>query len=369
MARSLLTAGGVAIAVGTAVTLLGIAYGFRESAAESLGGRGVEIIVVQEGVLDQLTSDLNQNLASRIREVPGVAGISPGLLELIDYPKQNNVLSVLIQGWPPGTFLFEELEFLEGGPFTSDDRKVALLGKTLAQNLNKKTGDMIELQREEFEVIGIYQSFSIFENGAVTVPLRQLQDVMVRDDSVTGFSVQVDRSDGALVPSEEVCRRINALVDDDGNSLKISAMPTQDYVNNSMYLRMAEATAWLTSTVAVAVGTLGLLNTMLMSVIERIREISILRAIGWRRSRVVRMVLGECLLVSLAGAVLGTLGAVALTGWLSTLPAVAGFIGGTIAPNVIGIGFLLALGVAIVGGVYPAYQATRMRPAEGISRE
>ena len=99
-ARSLLTGAGVAIAVGTTVTLLGIAHGFRESAAESLGGRGVEIIVVQQGVLDQLSSDLDESFAVRIREVPGVAGVSPGLLELIDYPKQNNVLSVLIQGPP-----------------------------------------------------------------------------------------------------------------------------------------------------------------------------------------------------------------------------------------------------------------------------
>ena len=369
-ARSLLTGGGVAIAVGTAVTLLGIAYGFRESAAESLGARGVEVMVVQEGVLDPLTSDLDASLLDRIRDVPGVGGVTPGLIELIDFPKQNNVISVMIQGWMPGSFLFEELNFIEGAAFETDDRKTATLGVTLAENLGKSVGDTIEIQRETFEIVGIYESFSVFENGAITVPLKQLQEVMVRDESVTGFSVQVDRSSsGEAVSSEEVCRQINDLRDADGEHLGISALPTQEYVNNMVYLKMAEAFAWLTSSIAIAVGTLGLLNTMLMSVIERIKEIGILRAIGWRKSRVVRRILGECLMVSFAGAEIGTLLAVALTRWLATVPAVSGFIEGSVAPTVIALGFLLAMGVAMIGGAYPAYRATKLRPAEGISHE
>src|SRR5690606_21789440 len=110
----------------------------------------------------------------------------------------------------------------------------------------------------------------------------------------------------------------------------------------------------------------GVLNTMLMSVVERVREISILRAIGWRKSRVVRMIVGECLILSLTGAVLGTIGAVAFTRWLSTLPAVSGFIEGRIAPVVMLEGLGMAVMVGIVGALYPALRAVRLLPTEGL---
>ena len=98
--------------------------------------------------------------------------------------------------------------------------------------------------------------------------------------------------------------------------------------------------------IAVVVGTIGTLNTMIMSVIERVREISILRAIGWRKSRVVRMIVGEAMIISVGGALAGAAAAAALTHWLSTHPAASSFMEGSIAPIVYGKGFLLALLVA-----------------------
>jgi len=369
LARSMLTIGGIALAVGTAVALLGISEGFQRSAAESLGSRGVEILVMQEGVLDQLSSDLDENIGERLLKTPGVADISPGLLELLDFSKQSEVISVLVQGWQSDTFMFGEMKFLAGGPFESDDRQVALLGKILAESIDKKVGDKIVLQREEFEIVGIYDSFSVFENGAITVPLKQLQRLMVRDNSVTGFSIRVDRSADGFTTVEDLCNTIDHLKDSSGKALGLNAMQTQDYVNSSMYLRMTHAMAWMTSLIAVAVGTLGMLNTMLMSVVERVREISILRALGWRRSRIVRMILGESLMMCLAGGVLGAVVAVLATRWLTQLPAVSGFIRADIAPVVVAMGIALAVAVALIGGVYPAYRAARLRPAEGISHE
>jgi putative ABC transport system permease protein len=127
--------------------------------------------------------------------------------------------------------------------------------------------------------------------------------------------------------------------------------------------------AWLTSVIAVVVGTIGVLNTMIMSVVERVGEISLLRAVGWRKSRVVKMLVGESLLLSVAGAVLGTMGAIVLTRWLTTLPAVVDIIPGSIAPSVIAKGFLMALVVGLLGGAYPAFQAARLLPSEGMRHE
>lgn len=136
-----------------------------------------------------------------------------------------------------------------------------------------------------------------------------------------------------------------------------------------MHIRMAHSMAWMTSVIAVLVGGIGMLNTMIMSVVERIREISILRAIGWRKSRIMAMILGESMILSIAGGALGAVGAILLIGYLTTLPTVAGFMTGRIAPEVILKGFFLALAVGVLGGLFPAYRAAQLMPSDGLRSE
>ena len=102
-----------------------------------------------------------------------------------------------------------------------------------------------------------------------------------------------------------------------------------------------------------------MLNTMVMSVFERTREIGILRAIGWRPRRVMRMILMESVLLSLGGGVIGTVGAVVLIRFLSRMPAVAGLSPGDdladraqrIRDRVVG---------GLIGAAYPAYRGARL---------
>lgn len=364
--RSLLTTLGVSVAVGTTVALLGISHGFENSTMDAFQNRDVAIVVMQSGVLDQLNSDIQETATPLLLGIPGVRDLGPGLVDLVEYNDEYQTLSVLIQGWDLGGFQQDSLQILEGRKLAPGDHRKALIGKRLAEVLQKRLGDQIEVQREMFEVVGIYEAHNVFENGAITVPLPELQDLMYRQGSVTGYSVRLDES----APSAEaVCQQINNLKGEDGRLLGLSALPTSEYVNNSLQIKSAHAMAWLTSVIAIVVGSIGILNTMIMSVVERLREIAVLRAIGWRRSRVVRMVLGEAILLSLCGAVVGTTFAILTVRGLTMLPAASGFIAGTIAPAVIGQGFLLALLVGLVGGAYPAYHASRLLPSEGLRHE
>jgi putative ABC transport system permease protein len=111
------------------------------------------------------------------------------------------------------------------------------------------------------------------------------------------------------------------------------------------------------------------MNTMVMSVHERTREIGILRAVGWRVRRVIRMVLLEAVFLSLLGAACGTLGAWAILRLLTRVPAVNGVIDGRIEPILIFYGFAIAIGVGLLGGLIPAQRAAKMMPTEALRHE
>jgi putative ABC transport system permease protein len=101
---------------------------------------------------------------------------------------------------------------------------------------------------------------------------------------------------------------------------------------------------------------------MVMAVHERTKEIGILRAIGWQRGRVARLILAESVILSLVGAILGGLGAALLVRLLTLVPAVNGLIDGRIPPIVVAYGLAGALIVGLFGGLVPAYRASRMLP-------
>jgi putative ABC transport system permease protein len=366
--RSALTGTAVAVAVGTLVGFLGVSDGFERSTVEAFEKRGVDLVVIAGGVIDQLSSDLDERIGDRLLQIRGVRTATPGLIELVELHKGNSVIGTVVQGWRLDNPGFGDLEILSGRGLQADDRRGVIIGHNLARGLNKQVGDTIEIQREDFHVVGVFQSFTVFENGGAIVLLPEFQALMARKHSVTGFSVVLDHGEGA--PDVGTVRaQIEALADVRGRSLGLSAQPTKDYANSSVPIRMAHAMAWLTSVIAVVIGSIGMLNTMIMSVFERTKEIGLLRAVGWRQWRVVRMILGEALLLSLAGAVFGTLAAVALTRWLTTFPQAAGFVAGDIAPGVILEGFIMALLVAVVGGAYPAYRAARLLPTEALRHE
>lgn len=370
--RSSLTAFGMAVAVGTTVALLGISDGFKQSTLSSFEGRDVDLVVLEDGSidLDQLSSDVDERVVEKVKALPGVSDAAPGLLDLAAFPVAGTTVTALIQGWDPESYVQNAVTIKAGRKLRADDGPVATLGFDLARKMGKQLGDTIEIEGEPFEIVGIYDSVTPAEDSALAVPLHQLQRVKLREGRITGFSVVLDPqiADRQSL-ADRVCRQIAEMTDEHGKSERLSAQPTKDYIDNSSHIRLAQGMAWLTSAIAIVVGTIGMLNTMIMSVVERVREISILRAIGWRKTRVVRMILSESLMLSVAGAVIGSAGAVMLTRFLATLPLANGIIQGPIGLHIHGFGFMMAIAVGFVGGLYPALRASQLMPSEGLRHE
>ncbi|MFM7151621.1 MAG: ABC transporter permease, partial [Gemmataceae bacterium] len=362
--RTLLTILGVAVAFATIVSLRGVAHGFEKSFQENFEQRGADLIVTASGVPDQLRSDLDQRIGPKINALKGVERTVPGLVELVDLQRGEGTFSAMINGWELTSPLFEDLKINSGRKLQEGDRRKIMLGFTLAQHLNKKIDDTLEVQRQSFTVVGIYQSFNVFENGAAIIPLPELQDLMLRKNSVTGFSVVLAADFKKKDLMDDLRNRIESITDDDGVPYRISAQPTREYISKSLPIRLSHGMAWVTSLIALVIGAISMLNTMIMSVLERTREIGILRAIGWRVRRVILMIMGEALLLTLAAAIVGTLVAALGLRWLARVPETSGFVSGELAPMVLLEALAMVFLVALIGGSYPAFRAAGLPPSE-----
>lgn len=359
-ARSLLTVLGLAVAVSTVVSLVGISTGFERSYTELYSRRNVDLVVQRRGGAERLNSGLDARLADRLRALPGVQSVEGGLVDMISFP-DFDLFTVFVQGWEPNTPMYDRLNLLEGRWLDRRDRRGVAMGRVLAANLGKKLGDTVELYTEKFEIVAIFESTNVYENSYVIMLLGELQRLTDRPNQVSGFLVQTDRP-GDKAYAAELRRKIEELDD-------LSATPPSEFVRGIQQLRLARGTAWVTSTIALLIGAIGVLNTMVMSVYERVKEIGTLRAIGWRKSRVVRMILLESTLLSVAGAALGTLGGVLLAHLLSKLPTTAGLIQGDVPWLVILQGFAVALLVGVAGALYPAIWGANLAPVEALRKK
>jgi putative ABC transport system permease protein len=132
---------------------------------------------------------------------------------------------------------------------------------------------------------------------------------------------------------------------------------------NNDGVKTFEAMNWATSVVALLVGTFGVMNTMFMSVFERTREIGVLIALGWRRGRILRMIIYESLALCAAAGVLGILFGIGLLQAMYQTHWMKGKLEPYMGLDLIGLAMLLAIGVGLLSGIYPALRCTRINPS------
>lgn len=357
-ARSSFTAIGIGLAVAATVSLVGISRGFEQSYLELYSKRGVDLVVQRSGRTEQVTSTLDERIGDRIRELPDVYQVIGGLVDVVSF-EEADLYVVLVNGWPPDSPIFDQIKILSGRQLYESDEDAVMLGRVLAGNLGKRVGDHVELYGKRFDVVGIFESTSVYENGSVVIPLEVLQRLTDRAHEVTGFTVEA--TPGATQDEiEELKQQIQHL------DPSLNVLASGEFVASITQIRTARAMAWITSTVAMVLGGIGVLNTMAMSVYERTREFGLLRALGWPRLRVVRTILAESVLLALAGAALGSLAGLILPRLLAQVRAMSGLIEGNIDPVVVMQGVAIALLMGLAGAAYPAYWGASLRPIDAL---
>lgn len=366
--RSGLTCLGIGVAVCGVVTLIGVSHGFEQAIGAMFETRGVDIVVNRANSPQRLMSTLPESLRDNLGRVPGVERVEPMLVDVVSFD-QGSLMAVYLLGWEVQGTMLNDLHLLSGEKPQIGDRRAILLGKLLAQSLDKQVGDVVEIQEEQFKVFGIYESKSMFEEGTAIIALPELQEMMSRRGEVAGFLVRVMPEYRQPEKIQSLCRELEAVSDDRGRSPAVSAQPLQEHVAGNLEIRVTRAMVWSMSFIALVIGAVSTLNTMMISVFERTREIGTLLAVGWSRARIGAMVLEEAVLLSCAGIVVGLLMSIAVLPLLRSIEAASTFIPRDLDPWIMVQGSLLAVVAGLVGAIVPVIRASRMMPTEALRHE
>jgi putative ABC transport system permease protein len=367
--RSALTASGLAAAVAASTALLSLTWGYAGTAARSYASRGVDIVVVRAGVAERSTSNLDAAIVQRIAKLPGVAAAEGTLTERVAFG--GGVVGVPLQGLDPGGFSIKAFSIVSGRTLEPGDRHQLLLGTALAKSLEKKLGDTVQIEGTKFQVAGLYRTDDLLLSATAVAVLADVQELSERPRAVSEIQIRADlpheRTNSAVLP--QLCKQIEALRNEQGQPLGLKALPTTEYVNSDANLQLATATAWGTSMLAIVLSLFITLNTMLVSVLERTKEFGMLRAVGWRRGRIVRMILGESIVIGLLAAVAGTLGAWCLVTALGSWPSLQSIIHAGLSPMAVLCGASITVAAGIAGSFYPAYRGASISPTEALRHE
>jgi putative ABC transport system permease protein len=350
--RTGLTLVGISIGIGAVVTLVGISRGFEQSWETGMKARGTDIVVNNLG--SALTpKPFDASVRDRIAGLPGVAETSIILVELISI-EDAPMMMVSAREW--GTFTWKHLKLISGRMPNDAKEPAVVLGQTAADVLKKNVGDPIQVETRELSVVGIVDGGALVENGSLILSLPLLQEIMGNEGRINIIDVRVTPATGET-ELKALCDRITGLIPE------ARAMLAGEHIRNSQAYRMVRAMSWGTSLLAVLVGVLGVMNTMLMTVFERTQEICVLLALGWKRGRIVRMILFESALLGLLGGLVGVILGVAGAKILEFTPAIRGLLETDLSASLLAISAGIAVVVGVISGLYPAWRSSRLAPA------
>jgi ABC-type antimicrobial peptide transport system permease subunit len=355
--RTLLTIAGVTIGVAAIVILGTLAEGLVIGYGALGTGSGADLLVAQAEAIDIVFSTVDQDLRDEFVHLRGVAEVS----EMVyTFASTEGVPYFIVFGYDPDGFAIEHFRIIEGvglnSPAARGRGEPLILGQAMANDLDKEVGDMLRVYDTTYRIVGIYETGAPFEDGAAVVSIEMAQQISGRPRQVNAFLLKLED----INDTEEVRARIEQRFDD------LTATQSSNFAQEQEMLAMLDGFTWGISFMAILIGGVTVMNTMLMSVFERTREFGALRAVGWKRGRVLRLVLSEALVLNGLGGVVGVSMGIAVIEVFSHSPAVSGFLPNTYPPELLAQGIGVALVLGLVGGAYPAWRASKLLPAEAM---
>jgi len=347
--RTGLTLVGIAIGIAALVALVGISRGFEQSWASGMKARGTDIVVSNMGSV-LAPKPFRATVRDDVASMPQVAATCAIFVDLTGV-EESSMMVVSAREW--GGFSWQNLKLVAGRMPKDATEPAVVLGQNAAEVLKKNVGDPLQLESTELTVVGIVDGGALVENGSLILSLPLYQRLSGNEGKINIIDV---RAAPGMSPNEvkQLCTLINHRIPE------ARAMLAGEHVGNSEAYRFIRAMSWGTSLLAVIVGVLGVMNTMLMTVFERKQEICILMAIGWKRARIIRMILWESALLGMLGGIGGVAIGAAGVKVLETLPAIHGLLEPDLSPRLMVMAVAIAVIVGVISGLYPAWRSSRL---------
>ena len=383
--RSLLAVFGIAIGVAAVVGLGLVTDNLSASTQKALTAGAADFSVIygtssgEGGPPGGFGSQqlINETKVTEIQQIAGVGNATGVLRTNIDLSdnstNESSSNSTSESAGPQGNFKMNMYSVIgiDSSDLSMDDIVITngttysngnevIIGKSAAGRLNKSIGDTLNISNQTFKIVGTYETGNFMDDQGVVMSLSKLQNLTGDTGEVS--LILVKASDGTSATD-----LANTIEQKYSNELSTStSLSGMDRMNNG--LDVINSGSWAVSLLAVLVGGIVVVVTMMKAVSERTREIGVLRAIGWTKQRIMTMILGESLVLSVIAIVVGLVVGIGVVEIISATHLMRGIEPAFSAYLLLkGIGVALFLG--LVGGIYPAYRASKLAPTEALRYE
>jgi putative ABC transport system permease protein len=391
--RSFLTMLGIIIGVGSVITLMSIGKGSTAQILSNIESMGANLITVSPamgfgvggvrgagGGGQTLTMEDAEAISERISYISSVAPSSSSNLQLVVGSENTNSQVI---GTTPEYVSVTNLKLASGSFFSGQEyergAKVAVLGSDVAETLfgsGNPVGQKMRMGTIVVTVIGVLESKGTGFNSpddAVIIPLTALQQTVALTRTAQGEKVvsSIYLTVSGETQSDYVTEQITSLL---RSRHRLAASDEDDFSIRSMEeiaSSLQETSATLTlllgaiAAISLLVGGIGVMNIMLVSVLERTREIGIRKALGARERDIWIQFLLEATFLTFAGGIIG-----AIIGWgVSVIINRVGSMATLVTPDIVILAVSVAVGIGLFFGFYPAWNASRLNPIEALRSE
>ena len=359
--RTLLAMSGLVLGVAALVTLMALVDGVYFSMVHIVKDmQGLTLL--EKGALGGALSRIDASYEQELLRIAGVSHVVPqivGTARSVDgkaVEAGNIQMMYSIYGIKPRDFPYSSLatafnNVVEGRTITSSDKHALMLSEQAADKFNKRAGSTIRINGTKFTVVGIFSTDSQLLTRVFVTSFNDAQDLLnIPSDSVSLFYVLPE--DPAFANNLKTILKFKY-----GDIMDV--LTAQDLIDiMGSFLDNLKLMSWIVAIISAVVAGIGILNTFLMSVIERTKEIGVLRATGWQSNHILELILSEALLLGIFGGIVGI-----ILGVLTANVVAASFDISAHFSTVTLLGaFIFAIFVSILASLYPAYRASSVPP-------
>jgi len=348
--RTLLSVVVISIQVTMVLTLVGLSNGMLDDQARRVRGVGADIMVrAPSSSVMAFSANMPEKIMSVVEKEPHVVAVTGALT-------QGTGGFGYVTGIDLTSFnkLSGGFHFLEGSPFQHPDD--VMVDSYYASEQKLHVGDKLQALNRSWRVSGIYEAGTLTR---IVVPLDVLQDLTANNGKITMIYAKLDDSSR----TNQVIAALRSKLKD----YQIYSMEEYTSLFSVANVPMLKQFIWVVIGLGVLVGFLVVFLSMYTAVLERTREIGVLKALGASPGYVLNILMRETTLLALAGSVLGIL--------LSyvTRFAISSLVPGTLIQAIVPFWWPIAGGIAIVGAwlgaIYPGLKAARQDAVEALSYE